>query len=206
MCPFSFSQNKHICSSWGHGPKWIHLVYKQKIKSSFMHSRVWSCGWKCPWPSVLPLWLASCTESKNYPVFCFASLNKSQYIIRIVYVYGIISFFFNGAGEIVQCSNIAFHYIEDLQTCSHKSWNANHRPAGLLWCLEVWVQFWWGEIQKNNHGFGGMKTETIAKKDRLWSASVCLLSQKAYDFIVQPLQYVFWIHIVPIIIHPNPPH
>lgn len=30
-------------------------------------------------------------------------------------------FFFNGAGEIVQCSNIAFHYIEDLQTCSHKS-------------------------------------------------------------------------------------
>lgn len=51
-----------------------------------------------------------------------------------------------------------------------------------------------------------MKTETVAKQDPLWSASVCLLSQKAYDFIVHPVQYVFWIHIVPIIIHPNPPH
>lgn len=42
----------------------------------------------------------------------------------------------------------------DLQTCAHKSRNANHRPWGLLWCLEVWAQFWWGGIQKNNHGLG----------------------------------------------------
>lgn len=51
-----------------------------------------------------------------------------------------------------------------------------------------------------------MKTETVAKQDPLWSASVCLLSQKAYDFIIQPAQYVFRIHIVPFIIHSNPPH
>lgn len=48
-----------------------------------------------------------------------------------------------------------------------------------------------------------MKTETVAKQDPLWSASVCLLSQKAY-FIVEPVG--FWVHIIPIIIHPNPPH
>lgn len=24
-------------------------------------------------------------------------------------------------------------------------------PEGLLRCLEVWEQFWWGETQKNNH-------------------------------------------------------
>lgn len=33
-----------------------------------------------------------------------------------------------------------------------------------------------------------MKTETVAKQDPLWSASVWLLSQKGYDFIVQPVQ------------------
>lgn len=32
-----------------------------------------------------------------------------------------------------------------------------------------------------------MKTETVAKQDPLWSASVWLLSQKACDFIVQPV-------------------
>lgn len=52
-----------------------------------------------------------------------------------------------------------------------------------------------------------MKTETVAKQDPLWSASVCLLSQEAYDFVFQPVQNVFWIHIAPIIIiRPNPPH
>lgn len=51
--------------------------------------------------------LASCTEGKNNPIFFFASLIISQYFIRTVYVYVIISFS-HRAGGIVQCSNITF--------------------------------------------------------------------------------------------------
>lgn len=67
---------------------------------------MWS-GWKCPWPSAPPsCWLCA-PKCKNNPIFCFASFIILQYIIRIVYVYVIISFFY-GAGGIVECSNIAF--------------------------------------------------------------------------------------------------
>ena len=52
-------------------------------------------------------WFASGTESKNNLIFCFASLILSQYIIRTVCVYVIISFFY-GAGGIVWCSSITF--------------------------------------------------------------------------------------------------
>ena len=54
----------------------------------------------CPSP-----WLASCTEGENNPIF--ASLIISQYFIRTVYVYVIISFS-RGARATVQCSNITF--------------------------------------------------------------------------------------------------
>lgn len=74
---------------------------------------------------------------------------SSRYITTIVCV--IIFFLWSQRN-----SSASWYYIwsGDLQTCAHKSRNANHRPWGLLWCLEVWAQFWWGGIQKNNHGLG----------------------------------------------------
>lgn len=82
------------------------------------------------------------------PKFCFASLIP-------VYDYLCLCNYFLPIWSQGNCSELRYCiWSGDLQTCCHKSRNANHRPRGLPWCLEVWAQFLRGGIQKNNHGWG----------------------------------------------------
>lgn len=62
-------------------------------------------------------------------------------------------------------------------------------PGGLVRFLEVWEQFWWGETQKNNHGFW-----EEWKLKPWWSAIFSEVLpyaswvKKAHDFIVHCAQ------------------
>lgn len=75
-------------------------------------------------------------------------------------------------------------------------------PGGLLRCLEVWEQFWWGETQKNNHGFWGVWNL------KPWS-SVIFCEVLPYASGLKKAHSLFVAlrsHIVAIIVHPDPPH
>lgn len=113
----------------------------------------------------------------------YSALHLSfQHIITFVCV---IIFFLYGVRETAQCCDIAFD-LGIFKHDSHKSRNANHRPRGLPWCLEVWVQFWWGGIQKNNHGLGNENWNRSQAGSSLKCFRMHPESKRACDFTTCP--------------------
>lgn len=110
-----------------------------------------------------------------------SALHLSSYLKHISRI--IIISFFCGAKVIAPCCI----WCEDLQTGHHKSWNGNHtrRIAAVPWGLRAVLMGW--NSKKKRWFLGGMKTETVVKRDLLWSASVCLRIEKG-PFIVRRAQ------------------
>lgn len=127
-----------------------------------------------------------------HPKFCFASLIP-------VYYYFCLCNYFLPIWSQGNCSVPRYCiWSGDLQTCCHKSRNANHRPRGLLWCLEVWAQFFRSGIQKNNHGLGNEN----------WNHSGAGSFLKCFRMHPEAQGLWFhhspWVGIAPVIIHPDP--
>lgn len=120
--------------------------------------------WISPWEGA--------TSATSDPISALCLSSYLEHISRII----IISFFC-GAKVLAPC----FIKCEDLQTCHHKSWSGTARRTGAVpWGLRAVLMGW--NSKEKAWLLRGMKTKAVVKRDLLWSASVCLLSQKGPRF------------------------